>query len=192
MTGFLKEIDQRLRVLAEQPTAVIHKDWVQVVMSTLRQHLEALGQQRRYPILMFYCNWCQHKDLHRGIVQDLLEKITEIIVDDTTGHPADRISEILSLTTFRSDIRDILKKGLGVQAGLFEDYDNWRKFTELLFPFILEKPLKRKRKAKTHHWVELLELFDNGGHVFWRIRVEPGGSNFIGPLLRTEDALNAQ
>ncbi|TSC55663.1 MAG: hypothetical protein Greene041679_588 [Parcubacteria group bacterium Greene0416_79] len=171
--------------MAENQTATIGKDWVHVVMSYFRQHLESSGEQTKYPVLMFYCNWNLHKDLERGIVQDVLKKISIVITDDTTGHPADRISEILSLSQLRSEIRTVLKQ-IGVESGLFENYENWKMFTELMFPFLMEKPLKCKTRPPTHHWVESLKLYDNQGQVYWKIEVRPGDSKFYGPLLRTD------
>ena len=185
MSRYLKEINGRLKDLAENQTAIISKDWVHVVMSCFRQHLESSGEQTKYPVLMFYCNWNLHKDLDRGIVQDMLKKISVVITDNTTGHPTDRISEILSLSQLRSEIRGVLKQ-IGVESGLFESYENWKIFTELMFPFLMEKPLRCKTQQETHHWVEFLELYDNQGQVYWRIEVKPGDSKFHGPLLRTD------
>jgi hypothetical protein len=185
MSRYLEEINNRLKDLAKNQTTVVNKDWVYVVMSYFRQHLESSGEQTKYPIMMFYCNWNLHKDLDKGIVQDILKKISVVITDNTTGHPADRISEILSLSQLRTEIRNVLKQ-IKVESGLFETYENWKIFTELMFPFLIEKPLKCKTKPQTHHWVESLELYDNQGQMYWRIEVKPGDSKFHGPLLRTD------
>jgi hypothetical protein len=185
MSKYLQEIDRRLKDIAGNQQVVINKDWIHVIMSQFRQHLESCSKQTKHRILMFYCNWNLHIDLDRGIVQDILENISKVISDDTTGHPADRVSEILSLSKLRIEIKDVLQER-NVKSGVFEDYENWKAFTELMFPFLLDKPLKRKRKPQTHHWVESLELYDNGGNVFWRIQTEPGNGQFIGPLLRTD------
>lgn len=182
---FIEDINRRLKDLAETPTAEISKDWVHVVMSLFRQHLDSSDERNKYQVLRFFCNWILHVDLHKGIVQDKLEKISQVITDDTTGHPADRISEILSLSQLRSEIRDILNRS-GVKSGLFDDYKNWKAFTELMFPFLMEKPLRRKKSPETHHWVESLELYDKGGQVFWRIETLPGNHKFNGPLFRTD------
>lgn len=183
-TNHLDEVIRRLKDLSESPTAVINKDWVQVVMSQFRQHVEAQGAEGNYRVLMFYCNWNLHTKLDRGIVQDFLKDISDVICNEQSGHPADRISEILSMTKLRNEIRNILGKE-GIEAGIFEIDSNWKSFTELMFPFLLNKPLHRKRSITTHHWVESLELYDNTGKLFWRIKVMPGNSEFIGPILRT-------
>ena len=154
-------------------------------MSNFRQHLEVENLQSKYRVLTFYCNWNLHKDLDKGIVQDMLDSISNVIVEDTTGHPADRISEILSLSTLRVQIKEVLSNA-GFESGLFEIYENWVAFTELMFPFLLEKPLKRTRKAQTHHWVESLKLYDSEGKLFWQIEVMPGNNLFHGPVLRTD------
>ena len=185
MTPYLGEVIKRLKALAEHNTVEIHKDWVQVVMSQFRQHLEMRGTRNEYPILMFYCNWNLHQGLDMGIVQDILEKISIVITDETTGHPADRISEILSLSKLKLEITKVLEKDGGIKSGAFELEENWVAFTELMFPFILNKPLLRKREPNTSHWVESLELYDNNGKVFWRIITYPGDSFFEGPLMRT-------
>ena len=186
MTQYLEEILNRLKTLADHQTTEIHKDWVQVVLTQFRQHLEALGAGSKYPILMFYCNWNLHKELDRGVVQDFLERISVVIVDESTGHPADRISEILSLPKLRLEIIKVLESDAGIKSGVFDTKANWIAFTELMFPFILNKPLVRTRQPKTHHYVESLELYDNNGELFWRIKTLPGGSMFTGPLMRTE------
>ena len=186
MTQYLEEILNRLKTLADHQTTEIHKDWVQVVLTQFRQHLEALGAGSKYPILMFYCNWNLHKELDRGVVQDFLERISVVIVDESTGHPADRISG--NTITPEIAIRNIkvLESDAGIKSGVFDTKANWIAFTELMFPFILNKPLVRTRQPKTHHWVESLELYDNNGELFWRIKTLPGGSMFTGPLMRTE------
>jgi hypothetical protein len=186
MTQYLEEILKRLKILANQQTTKIHKDCVQVIMSQFRQHLEALRTESKYPVLMFYCNWNLHKDLNRGIVQDILEKISIAITDEKTGHPADNISAILGLSDLRLEIIKILESDADVKSGIFDIKANWIAFTELMFPFILSKPLVRTRKPKTHHWVESLELYDNKGKLFWKIKVSPGDSTFSGPLMRTD------
>ncbi len=186
MTQYLEEILSRLKVLADHQTIEIHKDWVQVILSQFRQHLEALGSGSKYPILMFYCNWNLHKDLDKGVVQDFLEKMSVVIIDESAGHPADRISEILSLSKLRLEITKVLESDAGIKSGVFSIKENWVVFTELMFPFILNKPLIRTRKPITHHWVETLELYDNNGKLFWRINTSPGGLMFNGPLMRTE------
>ena len=186
MTQHLEEILNRLKALANHQTIEIHKDWVQVVMSQFRQHMEAMGTGNQYPILKFYCNWNLHKELDKGVVQDILEKISIVISDETTGHPADRISEILSLSNLRIEIIKILEADAGIKAGIFDIKQNWISFTELMFPFILNKPLVRTGTPKTHHWVETLELYDDKGKLYWKIKVAPGDSTFSGPLMRTE------
>lgn len=185
MSRYLDEILVRLKALAECDSVEIHKDWVQVVMSHFRQHLESKNNGKDYPVLMFYCNWNLHKDLERGIVQDMLEDIDKVITDEESGHPADRISEILSLSKLRLEIIKLLETDGAVKSGVFVTEKNWIAFTELMFPFILNKPLVKKREPKTHHWIEFLELYDNGGKLFWRIKTSPGAGVFIGPLLRT-------
>lgn len=183
-TKHLDEVIHRLKNLSESPSTEIHKDWVQVVLSQFRQHIESLDIKENYRVLMFYCNWNLHFELDKGIVQDFLQDISEVICDETSGHPADRISEILSMTQLRKEIRDILGKG-GIEAGIFEIDNNWKSFTELMFPFLLNKPLRRKRTINTPHWVESLELYDNAGKLFWRIQVMPENKEFVGPVLRT-------
>lgn len=185
MTPYLEEVLKRLTSLAKHQTVEIHKDWVQVILSQFRQHLEVLDAGDKYPILMFYCNWNLHKDLERGIVQDFLDKISIVITDETVGHPADRISEILSLANLKSEIIKLLENDAGVKSGVFDLKENWTVFTELMFPFILKKPLIRKRKPKTSYWVDSLELYDNNGKVFWKITTSPGGDIFNGPLMKT-------
>ncbi len=185
MTQHLAEILSRLKVLANHQTTQIHKDWVQVVLSQFRQHLEATGTKNKYPILMFYCNWNLHKELNKGIVQDILEKIGVVISDESTGHPSDRIAEILGLTNLRLEIIKLLENDAGVKTGVFDSNENWIAFTGLMFPFILNKPLVGTRAPKTHHWVKSLELYDNKGKLFWRITVSPGDASFTGPLMRT-------
>src|SRR3989338_6341289 len=120
MTQYLEEILNRLKAIADYQTTEIHKDWVQVILSQFRQHLEALGTGSKYPILMFYCNWNLHKDLDRGIVQDFLEKISVVITDESAGHPADRISEILSLPNLRLEIIKVLESDAGIKSGVFD------------------------------------------------------------------------
>lgn len=186
MTKSLQEVINRLKDLSEYSTTEIHKDWVQVVMSLFRQHLETSGSKQKYPILMFYCNWNLHGNLKKGIVQDILEKISKVTVDESMGHPADRISEILSLSRLRQEITDVLKESASIKSGVFDINENWKAFTELMFPFLLEKPLKRTRNPQTPYWVESLELYDNDGKLFWRIKTLPGNNVFSGPLLRTD------
>lgn len=186
MTPHLKEIIKRLTDLSEHSTTQIHKDWVQVVMTLFRQHLEARNIKDQYPILMFYCNWNLHTNLDKGIVQKMLQEISIVITDETTGHPADRISEILALTRLRMEIIGVLNSHAGIRCRVFDLNDNWVAFTELMFPFLLNKPLKRTFSPQTHHWVESLELYDNAGKLFWQIRVSPGDSIFKGPLSRTK------
>ena len=185
MTQHLAEILNRLKILANHQTTEIHKDWVQVILSQFRQHLEASSKERKYPTLMFYCNWNLHKDLNRGVVQDILENISKVITDEKTGHPTDRISEILSLSNLRLETINILEADAAIKSGVFDIKENWIAFTELMFPFILNKPLVRTRNPKIHHWVESLELYDNEGKLFWKIKVSPGDSTFSGPLMRT-------
>jgi len=183
-TKHFDEVMRRLKDLSESSIAEIHKDWVQVVMTQFRQHVEALKAQGSYRVLMFYCNWNLHTELNRGIVQDFLEEISNVICNELSGHPADRISEILSMTRLRDEIRDVLRKE-GIQAGIFEIDKNWISFTELMFPFLLDKPLRRSRQPKTPHWVESLKLYDNAGKLYWRINVMPDNVEFVGPLMRT-------
>lgn len=185
MTQHLTEILNRLKALAEHKSVQIHKDWVQVVLLQFRQHLEATGTGNKYPILMFYCNWNLHKDLDRGIVQDILQNISVVISNETTGHPSDRIAEVLALSKMRLEIIELLEKDAGIKTGVFDINENWIAFTELMFPFILDKPLMRKRSPTTHHWVESLKLYDNNGKLFWQIKVSPGDSEFNGPVMRT-------
>lgn len=109
-----------------------------------------------------------------------------MIVDESAGHPADRISEILSLSNLRLEIIKVLESDAGIKSGVFDTKENWIAFTELMFPFILNKPLVRTRQPKTHHWVESLELYDNNSELFWRIKTLPGDSMFTGHLMRTE------
>ncbi len=187
MSQHLKEIIKRLKILADHQTTEIHKDWVQVILSQFRQHLEAMETKNEYPILMFHCNWNLHKELNKGVVQDFLEEISVVIVDESTGHPADRISEILSLSKLRLEINKVLEADAGIKSGVFDSNKNWIAFTELMFPFILNKPLTNTRQPKTPHWVESLELYDNDGKLFWKIKTLPGGSIFTGPLLRTQE-----
>lgn len=184
-TKHIQEIVERLKAIAEFPTVGIHKDWVQVVMSQFRQHVEAAGLRNKYKVLMFYCNWNLHPELDRGIVQDFLKKISGVINDDRAGHPTDRISEILSMAKLRNEIREVLKNE-GHESGVFEIDKNWIAFTELMFPFLLDKPLRRKGEVKTPHWVESLELYDNVGKLFWRIQVMPESHESVGPVLRTD------
>jgi hypothetical protein len=153
MTQYLDEILNRLRRLAEHQTTTISKDWVLVMMSQFRQHLEARGAGEKYPTLMFYCNWNLHKDLNRGIVQDILEKISIVITDEKTGHPADRISEILSLSNLNLEIKKLLETDAGIKSGIFDIKENWVAFTEIMFPFLLNKPLIITRTQKYDHWV---------------------------------------
>ncbi len=183
-TKHLDEIILRLRDISEPSSVEIHKDWVQVVMSQFRQHVEALNIKDNYRVLIFYCNWNLHSELDKGIVQDFLKSISDVICDEKSGNPADRISEILSMTQLRKEIIDILGKG-GIEAVIFEIDSNWKSFTELMFPFLLNKPLRRKRTINTPHWVESLELYDNAGKLFWRIQVMPENKEFVGPVLRT-------
>ncbi len=185
-TKYLEEILNRLRDLAEYTNSetTIHKDWVQVVMGQFRQHLESLKIKSQYPILNFYCNWSLHDKLNQGIVQKILRKISGVINNPDAGHPADRISEILSLSHLRTEIIEVLNNQGGVKSGVFNLDKNWVAFTELMFPFLLDKPLKRTEKPQTKYWVESLSLFDNNGKLFWKIEVLPGEMTFTGPLVR--------
>jgi len=73
-TKHFDEVMRRLKDLSESSIAEIHKDWVQVVMTQFRQHVETLKAQGSYRVLMFYCNWNLHTELNRGIVQDIFSK----------------------------------------------------------------------------------------------------------------------
>lgn len=184
-TKYIKEIVDRLRKSTEHSSSKVHKDWVLVILTLFRQHLEANSLIKKYPVLFFYCNWNVHPSLDRGIVQDFLGRISNVINNDKAGHPADRISEILSMSHMRNDIRQILKQE-GFESGIFEIEENWIIFTELMFQFLLNKPLYRKKESNFLNAVESLELYNNNGKLFWSIKVSPNNREFIGPVMRVE------
>ncbi len=195
LTQYLQEIISRI------DTKTLHKDGVLSILSFFRQHLEKESLMSKYKILILYCNWALHTDLDRGIVQNILDEISDVIVDSSKGHPSDRIAEILSIAGLRKDIRNVLSEE-GIKARIFETHDNWRVFTGFLFSFILNKPLKSRRKSNTQIYVQELSLFNpdptsidakikkqfevGRDTVFWKIRVMPDDKEFSHPLMFTE------
>jgi hypothetical protein len=188
----LDQIIERLTALSLSEVNEVSKDWVFVVMALFRQHLEQTAQGKQYKILMFYCNWLLHVELDKGIVQDMLIEMSVVIDDPTKGHPSDRISEIISLSKLRSEIILLLKNDANINCGMFDIYSNWIAFSELFFPFILNKPLVKKPSTSTltNYWVEKLELYDNSARLGWKITVNPGNMQFSHYVYRTDPKNN--
>lgn len=190
---YLDQILNRINTLpsSEAGTGIISRDWVFVTMALFRQHLDETKQSGHYKILMFYCNWLLHTTLENGgssVVPEMIVKMSNVINDPGTGHPADRISEIISLTHLRSEIIQLLKKDAQVNCGIFDLHPNWVSFSEMIFPFILNKPLVKKISVDTgtEYWVEKLELYDDSGKLGWKIIVNPGNQVFQHYIYRTD------
>ena len=197
MDKYLSQIHQRLGEV--DASGVLHQDTVQTILSLFRQHLEANKQKKQYPSLMFYCNWSLHVSLDKGIVQDILDKISAVFVDPHEKDPVATISEILSLRSLRSEIKTILGDA-GIRPGLFDTYAGWKAFLGQMVKALLEKPLKRKRNSSIAICAETLELYVcppgvslayrspsvTEDTVFWRVWAMPKGVTITGPFQITE------
>lgn len=181
-TPYLTKIEKRLKDLVEKPT--INGDWVFVTMALFRQHIEAANLKSSHRHLNFYCNWLVHDSLGHKYAQELLKKISVVLIDPTTGHPSDRIAEIL-FKDFRENIRQILSPR---QAGIFEGYTDWKSFCELMWQFLLDKPLQWDKQTKDIV-IHFFELFEKNGQVWWRIQLQ-SGEIFEKELMFAQDPQN--
>ena len=185
---------------AVEQTGLLQREIVMTIMVQFRQYLEAKNLQQSYSVLMFYCNWSLHVSLDRGVVQDMLDRISNVVIDTADRNPVKTISEILSLRSLRLEIKEILQKE-GIKVDLFESYKGWKGFVQLMVAGLLEKPLKRRRKPITAIYAEALELqmHDHAnlpsddpsraiadGTILWHILLMPKGATLIGPLQLTE------
>lgn len=198
MDRYARGIQECLSVVEQ--TGLLQRQTVMTILVQFRQYLEANNLQQRYSILMFYCNWSLHVSLDRGVVQDMLDKISNVVIDTADRNPVKTISEILSLRSLRLEMKEILRNEQ-VPVDLFESYKDWKSFVQLMVAGLLGKPLKRQRKPTTPIYAQALELrmHDHSnlapddpartiadGTILWHILLMPKAATLIGPLQLTE------
>lgn len=196
---YLTEAARKLAAI--ESTGSFHEDTILALMALFRQHIEANNLMAEFRITHFYCNWSLHDQLDRGIVQDILQELSEIVSDLHGTDYNDRVNETLGLTNFRSEVRNMLDTA-GIQSSLFNIYRGWIAFSQVLVKSLVGKPLVRKNRvyttprvvntlslkvseiSKLHpDYVERAGIRENT--VFWEAFVLPERVTITGPLVVT-------
>ena len=149
----------------------------------------------------FYCNWSLHVRLDKGIVQDIMQEISDIISDEREVDYNDRINRVLSLCQLRREINEILDT-IGVKSKLFNSLSGWKTLLKVFLRSLIEKPLVLRRtltsariaSSLTFRVPDLTNLdqdfiTDNQiseQTVFWQVLVLPTGYLLTGPLVLIE------
>lgn len=199
MDKYLRQAAEKLATI--DSTGSFHEDTVPTLLVLFRQHLEANNLKSRYRITNFYCNWSLHVSLDKGIVQDILQEISDIISDENETNYNDRINEILSMRRLRMELVEILD-GIGAKSKLFNSHTGWRAFLKVLLRSLIDKPIERRGTSTlakfagklTLNVPDLTQLEQDyitnnqisSNAVFWQVLVLPMDYTLIGPLVLTE------
>ena len=199
MDRYLRQAADKLAAIDN--TGTFYEDSVLKLFALFRQHLEANNLESRYKITKFYCDWSLHVLLDRGIAQDILHEISDIISDKNETNYNDRINDVLSLRRLRTEIMEILDT-IGAKSKLFNSHSGWKALLKVLLKSLIEKPLERRGTITSALFASRLTLcvpeltkldqdyiIDSQiseNTVFWEVLVSPKGFILRGPLALTE------
>lgn len=200
MSTFLTRAGQRLDDLLA--TGRMHQDSVLVLLSLLRQHLEATPTAGA-KVVKHYANWTLHPVLERGLTPSLLDDVSNVLTADDEKLP-DQIIDCLCLPKLRQELIALFAGHRRVEP--FHSFSFWKAFVGTLLQSLVDKPLKRSSPAAgslARHVAALtltvpdLQNVDPGyvqtfnlkqGSLFWSVQVMPINYELTGPLGFPESA----
>ncbi len=137
-------------------------------MVEIRKLLDRLEQHKKFGTLYFYCNWSMHITMHRGVVVDILKKISGQVKN---LQPIIQNPEIFGLISFESLKKQI--EALSVdEPGLMNwviTGDKWGKFKSLLLDVLINCPLQ---DASEDLLIEQFEYVKNGKNIDYIVSVK--------------------